>query len=54
MDRLQTMLHESKEAAKALGRQQLNLEEDIQIKTNSLAVDRANVALRAQIQHKKF
>ena len=49
------MLEESEASLKALIRQQLNLEEDIEIKKNSLLIDRdQNVLLRQEIVHKQY
>jgi len=53
INRLRDMLEESECSLKALIRQQLNLEEEIEVKTNSLMIDRdQNVVLRQQIDHK--
>ena len=54
MERLNEMLNESEESRKALTRQQLELEEDIEIKSNSLLIDRdQNMTLRKQINYVK-
>lgn len=48
------MLQESEASLKGLIRQQLNLEEEIEVKINSLMIDRdQNTFLRQQINHKQ-
>ncbi|XP_057294345.1 tektin-1-like [Hydractinia symbiolongicarpus] len=54
VDRLREMLQESEASLKGLIRQQLNLEEEIEVKINSLMIDRdQNTFLRQQINHKQ-
>lgn len=54
VDRLREMLQESEASLKGLIRQQLNLEEEIEVKVNSLMIDRdQNTFLRQQINHKQ-
>ena len=49
------MLQESEASLKELIRQKLNLEEDIQVKINSLLIDRdQNAMLRKSIEHKHY
>jgi len=53
--RLTGMLEESEAALKELIRQKLNLQEDIEVKVNSLLVDRdQNVVLRKEIEHRHY
>lgn len=55
IERLREMLQESDSSLKALIRTQLTLEEDIEVKVNSLFIDRdQNMVMRRQINHKKF
>ncbi len=55
IERLKEMLRESESAMKALVRSQLSLEEDIEVKVNSLFIDRdQNMVLRRQINHISF
>ncbi|XP_065054990.1 tektin-1-like [Rhopilema esculentum] len=55
IERLREMLAESENSLKALCRTQLSLEEDIEIKVNSLFIDKEkNMKLRQQINHKLF
>ena len=55
IERLHAMLGESEEALKALIRNQLTLEEDIEVKANSLFIDRdQNTEMRKQIDHKPY
>lgn len=55
VDRLNEMLDQSNESLKALVRKQLNLQEDIQVKTQSLEIDGDhNTTIRAQIHHKQY
>jgi len=55
IERLQQALRESEDNLKGLSRQQLRLEEDIEIKANTLFIDRdQNMTIRKQIQHQKY
>jgi len=55
IERLRQALLDSEDNLKGLNRQQLTLEEDIEIKTNTLFIDQdQNMVLRQQIQHKKY
>jgi len=55
ISRLTDMLQESEASLKDLIRQKLNLKEDIEVKMNSLLIDRdQNVMLRKQIEHKHY
>jgi len=55
ISRLTDMLRESEASLKALVRQKLNLEEDIDVKKNTLSIDRdQNVIIRKQIVHKRY
>ena len=55
IERLRQALRDSEDNLKGLNRQQLTLEEDIEIKTNTLFIDQdQNMVLRQQIQHKKY
>lgn len=55
IQRLTEVLHESEASLKDLIRQQLNLEEDIAVKGNTLCIDRdQNVMIRKQIEHKQY
>ena len=55
IERLRQALRDCEDNLKGLNRQQLALEEDIEIKTSTLFIDQdQNLALRQQIQHKKY
>lgn len=55
ISRLTEMLQESEASLKALVRQKLNLEEDIEVKRNTLSIDRdQNAMIRKQIVHKHY
>jgi len=55
ISRLTEMLQGSEASLKDLIRQKLNLEEDIEVKTNTLLIDRdQNVMIRKQIEHKHY
>jgi len=55
ISRLTDMLQESEASLKDLIRQKLNLEEDIEVKKNTLLIDRdMNVMMRKQIEHKHY
>jgi len=55
VERLKEMLDNSEDSFKSLIRRQLNLEEDIKVKENTLLIDRnQNMRLRQQIDHKKY
>jgi len=55
ISRLTDMLQKSEASLKDLIRQKLNLEEDIEVKKNTLLIDRdMNVMMRKQIEHKHY
>ena len=55
IERLRSMLQESKNSLKGLRRNKLTLEDDIEVKVKSLFIDKdQNMMLRQKINHKLF